>query len=151
MEAKQTFHLFTFARKNTLKELDATSEAIADKMAEGFSNNIRWNFGHIVTVTESIVCRLAGATSELPGNYMTLFASGTSPKDWQGEVPSLKELREQLEKQMARIQNTFYDKLDNKTVEDFLGLETVRDAILFAIYHEGMHLGTIKGLKKGLQ
>src|SRR5699024_12680042 len=79
--------------------------------------------------------------------YTTLFRSS----EWKGDVPSKEEIIEALREQEGRIENFFKDKLQNKAskVRDLNGmkLETVDHALQFITWHEGIHIGDIKGLR----
>ncbi|QOR68930.1 hypothetical protein IM538_13335 [Cytobacillus suaedae] len=59
----------------------------------------------------------------------------------------------ELDKQGKLLVETFQHLLDEKLVQpqDIAGafkLETIRDALLFAIWHEGLHQGVINGLTR---
>src|SRR5699024_12815823 len=72
---------------------------------------------------------------------------GTKPADWEDDVPKLAELKEQLEKQPEKLKETLTGQLDDKAAEAFNTLSTVGEILNFTLYHEGLHAGTIKGLK----
>jgi uncharacterized damage-inducible protein DinB len=144
---------YDLVRGITLAVLKKVPAEQADIVPEGFANNIRWNLGHILTVQES--CMYGLDFTHLPASYKTLFGPGTKPADWQGEVPSLSALAEQLEEQKERIKRTFGDRLHRELAEPFVlrsgaQMSTLGEMFVFSLFHEGMHIGTINALKKAL-
>jgi uncharacterized damage-inducible protein DinB len=130
------------------------SEEAADKMPEGFRNTIRWNLGHIYVVQENLVAGCAGDTPQVPPNYVELFAPGTKPADWQGEIPKLSSLEALLEEQPTKLKDRFASRLAEKVENPFkrgnMELSTIEEILNFTLYHEGLHTGFIKGLKRAV-
>ncbi|MGI8314331.1 DinB family protein [Halobacillus mangrovi] len=147
MNEEQIFQQINLVRKATLKEMDSVTEEQADKQPEGFKNTIRWNLGHIYVVQNSLIAKFGGKPVETPSHYLELFAPGTKPADWQGDVPSLDELKQKLEDQPARLKESLTGQLDDEAAEPFLSMPTVGEILNFTSYHEGVHTGTIKALK----
>lgn len=148
MNEENIFQQINLIRQNTLNEMEDLSEEQADQRPRGFNNTIRWNLGHIYTVQNVLLSKLGGKNIEIPSHCLELFASGTKPADWQGEVPTLNELKQLLEEQPAKLKVALAGQLDEKAVEPFQSLSTIGELLNFTMYHEGMHVGTIKGLKK---
>ncbi|TCP30583.1 DinB family protein [Scopulibacillus darangshiensis] len=144
------FKQLNFWRNRTLAILDETTEEEADKMREGFSNNIRWNLGHILVIHDRLLLSLAGEPSSVPDSYVAYFNKGTSPADWEDAPPTLTELRGKLEAQPMKLEEVLTGRLEEKLVTPLKGMETVKEMIAFAPTHEAMHVGTILGLKKSL-
>ncbi|GAB7386300.1 DinB family protein [Bacillaceae bacterium] len=136
------------ARDRTLQAMEDISEAEADIMPDGFSNTIRWNLGHILTIQEQLVFSLAGEPMQLPENYPGLFGNGTRPSEWKTEPPSLETLARQLREQTERLKSTFAGRLEQKAAKPFKQLETIWELVAFSVYHEGIHQGVINGLKR---
>lgn len=147
MNEEQIFQQINLVRNGTLKEIDGVTEEQADHQPEGFSNTIRWNLGHIIVVQNSLIARFGGKSVETPSRYLELFAPGTKPADWQGDVPSLAELKQALEEQPAKLKETLQGQLEDEAAKEFMTLKTVGEILNFTMYHEGVHTGTIKALK----
>ncbi|MYL31505.1 MULTISPECIES: DinB family protein [Halobacillus] len=147
MNEEQVFQQIALVRKATLKMLDGITEEQADLQPKGFANNIRWNLGHIVAAQNGMVAKFAGTPVETPPRFFQLFAPGTKPADWEGNVPSLDELKKHLEEQPALLQEALTGKLDEEAAEEFLSMKTVGEILNFTLYHEGVHTGTIKAIK----
>lgn len=144
-----------FARGATLSVVGDVSETEADAIPNGFRNNIRWHLGHIYVVQENMMFGLSKLHRTLPEGYLDWFNRGTSPADWKTPPVSLDVLKEALRTQTDRIVETFHDKLDQPLVQPFelpgLVVTKVGELLNFSVFHEGQHMGIIKGLKYALK
>lgn len=143
-------------RSLTLKLLESIPESQADIIPAGFHNNIRWNFGHIFTVQEYLVFHFATGEAKLPEGFAGWFNKGTSPADWTTTPPTLAELAGYLKEQTGRIQQTFTGRLGEKAAKPFIlregmQFETIGEIINFTLYHEGLHVGGIKGIQRAIE
>ncbi|ARI77809.1 DinB family protein [Halobacillus mangrovi] len=153
MKEEMLFQQMEFVRMRTLAALDATTEEIADGQPKGFSNTIRWNFGHIYVAQENLIHRFLDLEPQLSEEYKSLFNGGTSPDSWTITPPTLEEIRSKLAKQTDRIQETIQGRLDEKGEKPFnLGngivLTTVAEVLNFSIWHEGLHQGKITAMQR---
>lgn len=142
------FKHFELTRSFFLKNVDALDESITEVQPEGFNNTIHWHVGHVLTVAEQFMFGFPKKSNSLPEKYMELFATGTKPADWQGDVPSVSELSAQLKEQIKRIKEIPAESLNEKLKNPFLGLETFGEVANFAIFHEANHLGQIHAMKR---
>lgn len=148
-------HHMETVRKITEKTIEKMPEEIADIIPNGYNNNIRWNFGHIAFVQEKLVFGLLGEEMRLPKNYEQLFGAGTKPADWEGTPPSFTEITEILREQKTRIKNFIPGRFHEKLPAPFINragikFSTVGEVFLFSLYHEGMHIETIKRLHQSI-
>ncbi|HET7628696.1 MAG TPA: DinB family protein [Bacillales bacterium] len=156
MNEEALFAQLRMSRRLTLAALKATPEAIADKQPGAFNNSLRWNFGHIYVSLNGLMYGFAGEEDPSPEGYKEWFDRGTSPEDWgDAEMPSLARLQALLEAQPELIEERFTGRLEERTERPFGLIKTGRPAIIgdllnFGIYHEGLHLGWIHGLKRAL-
>ncbi|MBU8878200.1 DinB family protein [Bacillus sp. FJAT-29790] len=148
MNEEMIFQQIDLIREKTLNEMEDLLEEQADLMPRGFRNTIRWNLGHIYTFQNILLSKFGGKHFETPTRYLELFAPGTKPDDWEGEIPTLDELKQLLEEQPAKIKEALAGHLDEKAAEPFKSLSTIGELLNFSMYHEGLHVGIIKGLKK---
>jgi hypothetical protein len=142
------FKNYELTRNFFLKNVEAYNESIVDVQPEGFNNTIRWHVGHVLTVAEQFMFGFPKKSTSLPANYMELFATRTKPSDWQGDVPSVKELTAQLRDQLNRIKEIPAESLNERLKQPFLGCETFGELTNFAIFHEANHLGQIHAMKR---
>ncbi|MFD1737273.1 DinB family protein [Bacillus salitolerans] len=154
MKEESIFKQFVFVRKRTLAMLDTLSVNQIDKIPTGFNNNILWNIGHIFVSTESLLYGFVREQSPIEDRYVKLFTMNTSPKNWSGDIPSFHELKDNLTLQLERVQKEFTGRLHEEGAKPFdLGtvqFTTVAEVFNFAIWHEGLHQGTITCLNKVL-
>jgi hypothetical protein len=147
---------FNMSRDTLMKSIRYISETDADVMPNGFNNTIRWNIGHVLTSSDRTFAN-AKLTLQLPLNYKELFLTGTSPKTWTNDVPSLKELFSQLEQQKIKVQEIFSNRLDEKLeapiklkLYEGYELNSIGELLNFFVFHEAMHIGYINALKRAI-
>ncbi|MCM3729054.1 DinB family protein [Neobacillus cucumis] len=145
------FKSFELTRSFLVRKVEGIDGANVDVQPEGFNNTIHWHVGHVLTVAEQFMFGFPKKSTNLPANYMELFATGTKPADWQGEVPSIKELTEQLKEQIKRIKEIPGESFNEKLKTPFLGQETFGELANFAIFHEANHLGQIQAMKRVIE
>jgi hypothetical protein len=144
------FRQLAFARGQTLKLMDGVTEDTADRIPGGFRNSIRWNLGHIYTVTERISFQYIGLPLQLPAGFKEMFENGTSPlTPVPFAIPTLSELETLLKEQPERIQRTLAGRLQENFASPYttaagLIVETPEQFLNFSLYHEGMHLSVIR-------
>lgn len=130
-------------RTNFLKEVNGLDKGIVEVQPEGFNNTIQWMIGHVLTVAEQFHFGFPKQSAHLPENYIGLFGNGTKPADWNGEIPSVDVLVEQLKEQLGRIKEIPGERFNVVLEKPFLGLETVGELANMAAFHEANHLGQI--------
>ncbi|WHY77963.1 DinB family protein [Neobacillus sp. WH10] len=145
------FKSFELTRSYFIKIVEALDEAILDVQPHGFNNTIHWHVGHVLTVAEQFMFGFPKKSTSLPANYMEIFATGTKPADWQGDVPSMQELSAQLKEQTKRIKEIPAESFNEKLKTPFLGQETFGELANFAIFHESLHLGQIQAMKRVIE
>lgn len=142
------FKQFELTRGLFLKNIETITPEQASVQPEGFNNNIHWQIGHVLTVTEQFMMGFPKKSNHLPANYIELFGKGTRPSEWTGDVPSAEVLSDQLKAQLGRIKEVPASMLDEKLKKPFLGLETFGELANMALFHEAYHLGQIHAMKK---
>jgi uncharacterized damage-inducible protein DinB len=145
------FKQFELTRINFLKNIEAITPEQASVQPEGFNNNIHWNIGHVLTVTEQFMMGYPKKSNHLPSNYIELFGKGTRPSEWKGDVPSIEVLAGHLKAQLGRIKEVPASMLDEKLKQPFLGLETFGELANMALFHEAYHLGQIHAMRRLVQ
>ena len=136
-----------------LKFLDQFTLEQLNTVPAGFSNNIIWNIAHVIVTQQLLVYKLSGNDLMVSQNLVDRYRKGTKvegPVD-QEEVTLIKELLtstiDTTEKDMDMLLNATFETYP--TSAGFT-LNTVKDAIAFNTFHEGIHLGYILAMKKSL-
>ncbi|ANE48679.1 hypothetical protein SY83_02835 [Paenibacillus swuensis] len=148
------FEQLAFVRGQTLKFMQGVSEDEGNRIPEGFRNHIRWQLGHIYTVTERFAFYFAGLPMVLPDGFSEQFGNGTSPETPTNyPVPTLQELETLLQEQLHRIQTTLPERVHQTIDPPYvtsagMRLGSIEEFLTFNLYHEGMHISMIKVYKK---
>ena len=148
MNEEQIFKQIDMVRQSTLKEMEGISEEQADQIPDGFRNNIRWNLAHIYVTQNILLSDFGGKDIETSSKDLEMFAPGTKPADWEGEAPTLKEIKQRLEEQPAKLKEALSGQMEDEAKEAFMSLPTVGEILNYTLYHEGAHVGIIKAIKK---
>src|SRR5699024_6731970 len=85
-------------------------------------------------------------TQHNPNDSHDLFASGTNPADWTGDVPDVGTSTDQWPDQRERSKQIAAEQLEQKLQKPLLGQETVGGLVTFAIFHEANHVGQIHAM-----
>lgn len=142
---------FELLKGRFLGDLEDVTDDIVTIQPDGFNNTILWHVGHLVTVNEQFMFGYPKKSTFLPENYMNLFAKGTSPSGWNGEIPSIADLVNQFTEQVTRIQQIPVERFEERLKQPFLGLETFGEITNLALFHIAYHLGQIHAMKLMLQ
>ncbi|WP_414042201.1 hypothetical protein [Macrococcus animalis] len=109
------------------------TEDEAKTIISGLPNNIYWMVGHVLVENEY---RLS--PNEVDPQVASLakyFKSGTSPEDFDQQIPSFETLKSLLKTQTKRLLGEMCEKQQ---------LNTKHDDIEFAANHMTLHLGQLK-------
>ncbi|MGB2871533.1 DinB family protein [Psychrobacillus psychrotolerans] len=150
------FQHMQVVRGITEKSILQIPEELVDIIAPGFTNNIRWNFGHIAYIQEKLVFGVSSEKMNLPEAYEVFFSAGTKPADWIGTPPSLAHISEELIAQKQRIEDYLPGKLQNRLPDPFtnkagITFHTLGETFLFSFYHEALHMETIKRIYRAIK
>ncbi|MVO98316.1 DinB family protein [Paenibacillus lutrae] len=157
MQESAIFDLYHIYREETIESINFITEEQADVIPAGFSNSLRWNFGHILVAQEQAMYNLGmNQPGEIFEKTQDMFKRGSSPKEWSVTPFSLKELRDQLQEQMERMKITFSGRLGEAAAKEFdMGKErkikTLGDLFIGSLWHEGVHQGIIYCMKRSLK
>lgn len=150
----ESMRLFKYSRTSTLILLNKIDQKLWDIQPEGFPNNIRWNAGHVYITAEDYLNDADKDYEFTPIEWKDYFIDGTSPSDWDKNVPTPDVIMRALQEQEHRIERFFKEKLANpaSVTRDVNGLmlDTVDASLQFVTWHEGIHLGLTNALRKFL-
>ncbi|MGM9920938.1 MAG: DinB family protein [Bhargavaea sp.] len=145
-----TIEQMKFARGYTLGQLSQLEGADWDKLHPGFSNNIRWNAGHIFVSLENFTKMIAPDYESVHPEWNGLFNTGTSPDSWGEGVPSNEEILSALKEQTDRIAGVLEGQLDGQLGRplEIAGhhMDTGEKLLQFTVWHEGVHGGILNAM-----
>lgn len=135
-------------RSYILGVLENVTDTEAEVIPKGFSNNIRWNLGHIYLDQYLWIQAVTKEKAEVPEPFQAWFGYGTSPANFTSDTPTIDELKNLLKEQPAQIKAQYGDQLEEEFPPTEMDMHTIEQVLIRTIFHEGMHLQTILDLKK---
>ncbi|MFP6615718.1 MAG: DinB family protein [Candidatus Hydrogenedentota bacterium] len=136
----------------------ATHKLVADYGPEhllivppGASNNILWNFGHIITDGAEMLYQSNNLESPIPEEFRPLFLEKTSPADWKS-TPDIKQVLDASQAFTDAITQNYasgvFAEFDPKSVDSAWPLNSIEKAIAYHTVHEALHMGYIMALNR---
>ncbi len=134
-----------FLEKYSLEQLN--------KVPEGFKNNIYWNIAHVVVSQQRLVYGLSGVPQEMTvtDEMVASYMKGTRPERdvTTEEVEEMKKLLfTTIDKTENDYKNGLFNNYKEYTTELGYTLHSIEEGMEFNNYHEGLHLGSIFGIRK---
>ncbi|MCM3714804.1 DinB family protein [Halalkalibacter oceani] len=143
---------FSYARKAILQVVTSIDEDKLDFVPAGFANSIRWNVGHLLVIADRNLRHAANYQPVVPDHYTSFFDMGTAPAQWTDEPPSTADLIKYAEAQLEAVERISANGCDLPLAKTFnlrgTTFTTLSDLLGFLSYHEGLHLGACKLIKK---
>ena len=144
------FEVFPNIRAFSQNVLETSSLEDLNKIPPGFSNNIIWNIGHIVATQQVLVYKLSGLDTMVSDALIQKYRKGTKPESFvsQEDVDEIKGLLfKTIEQTHKDYLNGAFENFQEYTVSTTGNtLRKVDDALQFALFHEGLHIGYIMAL-----
>lgn len=150
---KVQFDVLRKSRELVAKELEGLSLEDIHKIPEGFKNNIAWNVAHLVVTQQLLHYRLSGLDCLCKDELIDAHRKGTTPtkiftqEEFDEVVELLLGLPDTLEEDFEAGIFTNYTEYPTST--GFV-LSSIEKAIPFNNFHEGIHYGIIRAIKKHL-
>lgn len=139
---------FELTRGDIFRDIEGVSEEQFSIVPEDLPNSLHWQLGHVLVAAEMF---LFGENGQLPVEYNGLFGYGSRPSAWEGDVPSVDTLVNELKSQLERIKEIPTEHFQEKLPEPILGNTTYGELVSFTAYHECTHAGQIHVIKRLLQ
>jgi hypothetical protein len=149
MEA--TFRIWQTSRGLYQNFLDSYSLEQLNTIPVGMSNNLIWNIGHVIVSQQKLVYALSGLPMRISDSLFEKYQNGSRPdgKTTQTEVDEIKKLiSEMVEKTKADFEAGIFKEFHPYQTKTGFHLGTLKEAIEFNNYHEGIHLGIMMSIKK---
>jgi len=144
----------TNIRTATLREIQDLSTDQLNAIPTGFNNNIIWNAGHLVASEQRMLYSRSGNAPLVSSEFFDKYQKGTRPNGHIDEE-AIEEIKKLLiysvEKFEKEYKNNFFTSYEPWTTSYGNTISSLDDAIVFLPFHEGLHLGCIKALKKLVQ
>ena len=150
---KTQFDILRKSRALVIKELEGLSLEQVHKIPDGFKNNIAWNVAHLVVTQQLLHYKLSGLDCLCPDDLIEAHRKGTSPtktftqEEFDEVTELLVGLPDTLEEDFEA--GIFENYTEYPTSTGFV-LTSIENAIAFNNFHEGIHYGIIRSIKKFL-
>ena len=150
---EQNFDIARTSRKMILQYLENYSVEQLNTVPAGFSNNLIWNIAHIVVTQQLLVYKLSGLPMLISDDLVEKYRKGATVNGLATaeEIEALKSLLVDTIDQTEKDYNSgvFKNYAEYPTSSGYV-LKSVENAIKFNNFHEGIHLGVLMSIKKGL-
>ncbi|MBO0321194.1 DinB family protein [Muricauda sp. CAU 1633] len=153
---EKIFDILLKNRKLLHDILQQTPKEELYKIPEGYNNNIWWNIAHVVVTPQLLVYGLCGLDYTIEEELINTYRKGTFP-DGEPSAQELEKISAYLFSTVKHIQLDYeHGRLNVKNYKELttsvnVTLTSAEDAIAFSAFHEGIHLGAIRGLQKALE
>ena len=125
-----------------------------NKKPEGFNNTIFWNIKHIVVTQQLLTYGLSNLPLLITETETEDYRKG-SKTEFDATMQDVELLKKQLFSTLEQTQidyrNGVFKTFTPYTVSTKSTLTNVEEAFQFNSFHEGIHLGYIMALKKGIK
>ena len=141
-------------RKILNKFLEETPRDQLLQIPEGFRNNIWWNIAHVVVTQQLLIYKLSGQPMRVDAALVEKFQKGTVPDGTatEEEINKIKELLfATVEWAQQDYASGLFSDFQEYTASVNVTLSSVEDAIVFNVFHEGLHTGAVLSLLKALK
>jgi hypothetical protein len=147
------FDILRKSRALLLKELEGLTLEQLHKIPDGFKNNIAWNVAHVVVTQQLLHYKLAGLDCLCPDDLIEAHKKGTAPTKvfTEEEFEELKDLLIGLPDTLEEDFNAgIFENYNEYATSTGIVLNSMEIAIPFNNFHEGIHYGIIRSIKKFL-
>ena len=150
---KIQFDVLRKSRELVLKELEGLTLDQVHTIPKGFKNNIAWNVAHLVVTQQVLHYKLSGLNCLCPEDLIATHKKGTlATKTFNEE--EFYEVKELLLGLPDTLQEDFeagiFETYAEYPTSTGFVLSSIETAIEFNNFHEGIHYGIIRSIKKFL-
>ncbi len=120
---------------------------------EKFSNNLAWNLGHLVATQQMFCYKLSELPFTIDEAIVEKYKRGTKPDGHisEDEIAVLKtHLITEIDRLELDLKSGVFTTYTPFTTQLGLQLESIDDALNAMIFHEGLHLGYMMAMRKGI-
>jgi len=151
---KTELELFRATRTNTIGLLKGLTLEQINKIPDGFSGNIAWHLGHMVSTHKGLVYQLNSAPGGLEKEFVVKYKKGSVPESPidQAEFEFITtELLNQVDELEADLEkNDFFGANIPYSTSYNFDLNSFEEGLKFSNLHQALHLGYIMAMKRSL-
>ena len=120
---------------------------------DGYSNNIIWNYAHLIAAQQGVCYKRAGLPVIVDEGFFDDYKPGTRPERIVSEE-EVAEIKELAQSTIDRFEEDYHKNTFSSytpwSTRYGVHLATIEDAIQFVQYHEGLHAGYIMALRRAV-
>lgn len=124
-----------------------------NKIPDGFSNNIIWNLGHMVAGQQGVCYKRGNAPLVVSEDFFEMYKPGTAPTGYVDQA-GVEEIKTLMLSTIYQLEQDYNDEIfsDYPTFTTRYGVElsSIKEAIKFLTFHDGLHMGYIMALKRAI-
>lgn len=153
MYMKEQFELIRQTRTRFIELVSGLSIEELNEIPSGMSNNIAWNFGHIVAAQQGLCNGLSSVELVVPEEVTAGFRKGTKPEAFisQEAIDQLKEFAVSCIDALERgLGEHVYVQYKSYTTSFGYTLNNIEDAVRFVTLHDALHLGYAMATRRNL-
>ena len=148
---KTELELLRATRLNTIDAVKDLSLEQLNKVPEGFSGNIAWHLGHMISTHKGLIYQLNSVPGGLDKEFILKYKKGSAP-----EIPMD---QKEFEFMATELINQVVELEEDLSKKEFFGanvpyatsynyeLNSLEECIKFSNLHQALHLGYIMALK----
>jgi DinB superfamily len=150
---QKQIELIKQTRSRFIQLVESLSIEQLNEIPAGMSNNIAWNFGHIVAAQQGLCNGLSGVALNLDPAFITNFKKGTKPEGFINEetihlfkgyiLSNINDLEKGLSENIFTNYQSYTTSFGNT-------LNDIEDAVRFVSVHDALHLGYSMAIRKNL-
>ncbi|MDE3235622.1 MAG: DinB family protein [Bacteroidota bacterium] len=141
-------------REQFIKLVNELSEEQLNKIPAGFSNNIAWNFGHIIVTVPVLAYQRSGVNKEIVVPFQEKYQKGTRPESFISKQ-EIATLQQQLTDSIASIELDIstgkFNTMETFTTATFgLPISSIEETLNCILAHDAMHYGYALAIRKAV-
>jgi hypothetical protein len=150
---KHLLNITRQTRENFIRLIETSTIEELNEVPASFSNNIIWNFVHIMTSQQLLCYQLAGLNPIIDPAYILAYKKGTRPEGFVNaeEINTIKGLiRSTIDQLEIDLDNNLFVNYNAFTTSFGVELKSTNDAVQFFPVHDALHYGYALAIKKAL-
>ena len=122
-----------------------------NKIPEGFTNNIIWNLGHMIAAQQGLCYKRGNAPLVVSEEFFELYKSGSAPAVFVDEA-GVEEIKTLMLSTIYQLEQDYNEEIFSEyptfTTRYGVEISSVKEAIKFLTFHDGLHMGYVMALKR---
>jgi hypothetical protein len=151
---EKQFEILRKTRTFLLSIINELTPEQINKIPVGFSNNIAWNFGHVIAAQQGVCYKRAGLPMMIDEELFSRFKPESKPETPVGgsELQLLQSLLlSTIDGLEADYKAGKFEGYRPWTTRYGVQIDDIEDAISFLSFHDGLHVGYVMALRRAVK